>query len=181
MIRRAKKRRQKAATDEELGFGQHLNTQPDLAQLPKTYDGIQVLRSPPTQPVDEPKISGNIRKPIPLPLLTVSSPEELISKPRRVPVPRLPPISSSPRVIGIPPSPRLVGLPPSPQPPTSPRTPRPSLKSQDLSEPVRSSPRGLHSPLTPAIDGGHALEVPLSAGGLERMITRMEKELREDT
>ncbi|GLB37322.1 hypothetical protein LshimejAT787_0403730 [Lyophyllum shimeji] len=139
LIRRSKER-QKAASDEELGFGKHPMARPDLASPPKAYDGAS--RSPPAK-VETIEISGNTRKPPPPPLLTVSSPEEPGPKPKRVPAP-LP----SPRLIGLPPSPqsalppsprlglppsprpglhpspRLIGLPPSPRLPASPRLQR---------------------------------------------------------
>jgi hypothetical protein len=187
LIRRSKRRHLKAASDEELGFGKHPKAQPDLAPLPRSYDGMSTVRSPPVQAIEQSEDSENIRKPPPPPLLTISPPEELGQKPRRVPVPQLPALPPSPRLVGLPPSPRLIGLPPSPRLPASPRTQRPSSGSH-LSEPqndldVPSSPRGLPSPSLgpPSANNDHALEVPLSAGGLERMITRMEMELNEDT
>ncbi|KAF8070363.1 hypothetical protein FPV67DRAFT_1448141 [Lyophyllum atratum] len=182
IIRRNKKRLRKAASDEELGFGRHPQAQPDIPSPPKTYDGMS--RSPPAK-MEKSEVSPNTRKPPPPPLLTISPPEESGQKPKRVPAPRFLPSPTSPRLIGLPPSPRLIGLPPSPRLAASPRTQQ-SSSGLHLSEPQRdmpSSPRGLPSPSlgTPSANDGHALEVPLSAGGLERMITTMERELEENS
>jgi len=178
VIRRNKKHRRKAASDEELGFGKHPKAQPDLAPPPRSYHGTPTSRLPPVQSVEKAEDSETLRKPPPPPLLTISPPQELGQKPTRVPIPRLPALPTSPRLIGLPPSPRL---------PVSPRVQRPSSGSH-LYEPQRdidmpSSSRGLPSPSlgTPSTYHDRALEAPLSAGGLERMITRMEMDLKADT
>jgi len=168
LARRNKKRRQKAESDEELGFGQYPKAQPDLALPPKTYDGVTTAPSPPANATQRLEGTENIQNPPP-PLVTISPPEEPVQKMKRIPVPLLPVLPTSPRLVGLPPSPRLIGLPPSPRLPTSPRSPRPPRSSNNLSAPRRD----VNAPSSPT-------EVPLSAGGLERMITKMELEFNQN-
>jgi len=176
LARRKRQRLRKVTFDEERGFGQHPEAQPVLLRPPRSYNGTSTWQSSLAHP-EKLADSRNFSKTVPPPLLTVSPPEEIYHRPRRVPVPL--------------PSPWLIGLPPSPGLPTSAsrQSQRPPshassslLGSQCDVDPSPSS-QAQSSSLSKSStkDDSSVLEVPLSAGGLERMIIQMEIELGKDT
>ncbi|KAG6812547.1 hypothetical protein H0H92_002316 [Tricholoma furcatifolium] len=189
LVRRPKKQQRRPGIDEELGFGQNSTLQPWVAFPPRIYDGVTSSQSPP--PRVQEMIEDRTRPNRP-PMLTVSPPEELIQKPReliqkprRVPVPHLSALPNASRWNGLPTSPHLVGLPSSPGFPASPRVQQPGFQLDNTSVPVRDfdHPVSPQSPPPPSVDqlsSPQPPHTPLSAGGLDRMMTQMELELRVD-
>lgn len=182
MVRRNRTQK-KDGPDEELGFGKNPQTQPNLMPPPKTYDGTTA--SPPSKGSSE---SDSPRKRLRPPLLTISSPlespQESIASPTATPArPPAPPVS--PRLIQLPPSPRPVGLPASPRLPISPGlSVSPRMQQQFGFERSNSPKLGREGLLSPRyqpsprrFDDDQGPNTPLSAGGIERMMTQMEVDL----
>ncbi|KAG6821017.1 hypothetical protein H0H93_007907 [Arthromyces matolae] len=167
LARKENNRSKKTGPDAELGFGRDPRAQPHVAPPPRAYDGVRSSQSP--LPADMTENPTGPRRPIPPPLLTISPPEDSVSRPRRVPVPHV-----SPRMIRLPPSPHL--NPPVAHFPVSSRSlqpsAQPSVPSHELVVP--STSHDLTSPAMSHLSGNS----PSSAGVLERMMTKMEQELR---
>lgn len=166
---RRRNRRHKAHQDPELqrGFGQYANLDgQQITSPPKVYHGQQPLDPPLLVSSQSPSsLTGEKLNSLPLPkAVTVSSEGNQlgIPKPRRVP-PLLPRLPTSPAL-------RLPGLPKSPRPErrltVEDHVPEPHTPTLTLLEPSSQ------------VDSTRAK--PLSGGGLENLISRMELELEDD-
>jgi hypothetical protein len=165
---RRRNRRHKVHQDPEHGFGQYSNLSgQEIASPPKAYHA-QSPSDPPalasTRSSASPTLARLGTRSPPISATQTSAGNQLGTKPRRVPVPLLPRLPNSP-------IPRLPGLPKSPRPERLPTL------DEHVPEPQTPAPAMLGPP-SGQIDT--TTVEPLSGGGLEKLISRMELELKDD-
>lgn len=155
LLTRRRKRLQKVASDGELGFGQQPMCQLSITAPPKAYDRRSSSSSPADGTIIEKPGSSRTSGLLNIPPSLEVSVVQMEQKQKRIPVPRLPALPSSPR----------------------PKQRPGSVKISGADERI-ATPGDFLSPLPRVIKVLD--EPPLSANGLERMILSMEMELKGD-